>query len=171
MLGFCDSQRDLEVVQKILSQVRNMLFGCFALTVNQRPLVSTCLIVNLVYVSMCSCMGIISMRCPTQDSQSSLFTNEIVLNVSTVSCLMNIVLLLQTCQAYASDGGRVIVVMTQREKIGMETLFRRIIPPHKRCGCNFVFRQVIFESGGAYMKRQLVLLLCMHGLGSMMSDA
>ncbi|CAL8468748.1 g8288 [Coccomyxa elongata] len=66
VLGFCDSQRDLEVVQKILSQV---------------------------------------------------------------------------CQAYAADGGRVIVVMTQREKIGMEALFRRVIPPHKRCGCNFVFRQ------------------------------
>ncbi len=49
---------------------------------------------------------------------------------------------LQVCQAYAADGGRVVVVMTQREKIGMETLFRRIIPPHKRCGCNFVFRQV-----------------------------
>ncbi|BDA43260.1 probable ion channel POLLUX at N-terminal half [Coccomyxa sp. Obi] len=66
VLGFCDSQRDLEVVQKILSQV---------------------------------------------------------------------------CQAYAADGGRVVVVMTQREKIGMEALFRRVIPPHKRCGCNFVFRQ------------------------------
>ena len=57
-------------------------------------------------------------------------------------CIRRCLHLLQTCQAYAADGGRVVVVMTQREKIGMETLFRRIIPPHKRCGCNFVFRQV-----------------------------
>ena len=34
-----------------------------------------------------------------------------------------------------------IVVMTQREKIAMEALFRRTIPPHKRDGCQFVFRQ------------------------------
>ena len=59
---------------------------------------------------------------------------------------MHNVVVLQVCQAYAADGGRVVVVMTQREKIGMEALFRRIIPPHKRCGCNFVFRQVIFSS-------------------------
>ena len=48
----------------------------------------------------------------------------------------------QTCHAYAAEGGRVIVVMTQREKIGMEALFRRTIPPHKRDGSQFVFRQV-----------------------------
>ena len=34
-----------------------------------------------------------------------------------------------------------IVVMTQREKIGMEAMFRRSIPPHKRDGSQFVFRQ------------------------------
>ena len=49
--------------------------------------------------------------------------------------------LLQTCHAYESEGGRVIVVMTQRDKIGMEALFRRVIPPHKRLGSQFVFRQ------------------------------
>ena len=48
---------------------------------------------------------------------------------------------LQTCHAYAAEGGRVVVVMTQREKIAMEALFRRTIPPHKRDGCQFVFRQ------------------------------
>ncbi len=37
-----------------------------------------------------------------------------------------------------------IVVMTQREKIAMEALFRRTIPPHKRDGSHFVFRQVLF---------------------------
>ena len=31
--------------------------------------------------------------------------------------------------------------MTQRDKIGMEALFRRVIPPHKRHGSQFVFRQ------------------------------
>ena len=34
-----------------------------------------------------------------------------------------------------------MVVMTQRDKIGMEALFRRVIPPHKRHGSQFVFRQ------------------------------
>ena len=33
------------------------------------------------------------------------------------------------------------MVMTQRDKIGMEALFRRILPPHKRQGSQFVFRQ------------------------------
>lgn len=31
--------------------------------------------------------------------------------------------------------------MTQRDKIGMEALFRRVLPPHKRLGSQFVFRQ------------------------------
>lgn len=39
-----------------------------------------------------------------------------------------------------------IVVMTQRDKIGMEALFRRIIPLHKRYGSQFVFRQVLAHS-------------------------
>ena len=47
----------------------------------------------------------------------------------------------QACHAYASEGGRIIVVMTQRDKIGMEALFRRVLPPHKRLGSQFVFRQ------------------------------
>ncbi len=34
-----------------------------------------------------------------------------------------------------------MVVMTQRDKIGMEALFRRVIPSHKRHGSQFVFRQ------------------------------
>ena len=33
------------------------------------------------------------------------------------------------------------MVMTQRDKIGMEALFRRVLPPHKRLGSQFVFRQ------------------------------
>ena len=48
---------------------------------------------------------------------------------------------MQACHAYASEGGRIIVVMTQREKIGMEAMFRRTLPPHKRLGSQFVFRQ------------------------------
>ncbi|KAK9843129.1 hypothetical protein WJX74_007389 [Apatococcus lobatus] len=50
-------------------------------------------------------------------------------------------LLSQLCLAYKNDGGRVIVVMTTREKLEMEATFRRVIPESKRLGTQFVFRQ------------------------------
>jgi hypothetical protein len=31
---------------------------------------------------------------------------------------------LQVCQAHRADGGRVVVVMSQREKLDMESLYR-----------------------------------------------
>ena len=40
VLGFCDSQRDLEVVQKILSQARTLVSfacACFARTAEPKP--------------------------------------------------------------------------------------------------------------------------------------
>lgn len=48
---------------------------------------------------------------------------------------------MQLCLAYKNDGGRVIVVMTTREKLEMEATFRRVIPESKRLGTQFVFRQ------------------------------
>ncbi|KAK9866656.1 hypothetical protein WJX84_009216 [Apatococcus fuscideae] len=50
-------------------------------------------------------------------------------------------LLSQLCLAYKGDGGKVIVVMTNREKLEMEATFRRVIPESKRLGTQFVFRQ------------------------------
>lgn len=47
----------------------------------------------------------------------------------------------QLCHAYEADGGRVIVVMTQRAKLELEALFRRILPPPQRYGSQLVFRQ------------------------------
>lgn len=51
------------------------------------------------------------------------------------------VVAVQLCLAYKNDGGRVIVVMTTREKLEMEATFRRVIPESKRLGTQFVFRQ------------------------------
>ena len=51
-----------------------------------------------------------------------------------------------------------IVVMTQREKIGMEALFRRTIPPHKRDGSQFVFRQVLAPSSALRQSPRRLLL-------------
>ena len=47
----------------------------------------------------------------------------------------------QLCHAYEAEGGRVIVVMTQRAKLELEALFRRILPPPQRFGSQLVFRQ------------------------------
>ena len=47
----------------------------------------------------------------------------------------------QLCHAYEAEGGRVIVVMTQRAKLELEALFRRILPRPQRYGSQLVFRQ------------------------------
>ena len=66
------------------------------------------------------------------------------------------------------------MVMTQREKISMEALFRRVIPPHKRLGSQFVFRQASAANWSylypcfadqAYYKGKL-LLICHHSTHS-----
>lgn len=44
------------------------------------------------------------------------------------------------CQGYRSDGGRTVVVLSQRPKVEMENTFRRIIPEERRFGSRFVFR-------------------------------
>lgn len=49
----------------------------------------------------------------------------------------------QLCHAYEAEGGRVIVVMTQRAKLELEALFRRILPAPQRFGSQIVFRQVV----------------------------
>lgn len=47
----------------------------------------------------------------------------------------------QACLAYRNDGGRVIVVLSQRSKLEMESSFRRSIPESERHKSQFVFRQ------------------------------
>ncbi|KAG2488904.1 hypothetical protein HYH03_012534 [Edaphochlamys debaryana] len=49
-------------------------------------------------------------------------------------------LLYQLCQAYRSDGGTVVVVMSERPKLEMEATFRRTLPEPQRLGSRFVFR-------------------------------
>lgn len=48
----------------------------------------------------------------------------------------------QACLAYRADGGRVVVVLSSRDKLVMEAMFRRTIPEAARYGSTFVFRQV-----------------------------
>ena len=48
----------------------------------------------------------------------------------------------QLCLAYRSEGGRTVVVLSKREKLEMEDMFRRTIPEVARYGTRFVFRQV-----------------------------
>ena len=48
---------------------------------------------------------------------------------------------LQACLAWRNDGGRVVVVLSQRDKLAMEGDFRRLLPPAARFGTRFVFRQ------------------------------
>ena len=43
--------------------------------------------------------------------------------------------------AYRTEGGRCVVILCQREKLAMEADFRRILPPERRHGTRFVFRQ------------------------------
>jgi len=50
-------------------------------------------------------------------------------------------ILSQACLAYRAEGGRVIVVLSSRDKLEMEALFRRTIPDDARYGSTFVFRQ------------------------------
>ena len=47
----------------------------------------------------------------------------------------------QACLAWRNDGGRVVVVLSQRDKLAMEGDFRRLLPPAARFGTRFVFRQ------------------------------
>ncbi|KAI8477171.1 MAG: hypothetical protein J3K34DRAFT_515852 [Monoraphidium minutum] len=47
----------------------------------------------------------------------------------------------QICRAYAVEGGTTVVVMSQREKLEQEELFRRAIPERERRGTRLVFRQ------------------------------
>ncbi|KAF6262463.1 hypothetical protein COO60DRAFT_628176 [Scenedesmus sp. NREL 46B-D3] len=47
----------------------------------------------------------------------------------------------QLISSAAADGGATIVVLTQREKLEMEELFRRTIAPAARAGSRLVFRQ------------------------------
>lgn len=49
---------------------------------------------------------------------------------------------LQLCKAYAAEGGRTVVVLSQQPKLEMEAKFRRTIPPSERFGTKLVFRQV-----------------------------
>lgn len=49
-------------------------------------------------------------------------------------------ILQQLCLAYSSEGGTTVVVLTQREKLEMEAIFRRAVPDEERCGTKFVFR-------------------------------
>lgn len=56
---------------------------------------------------------------------------------------------LQLCKAYAPEGGRTIVVLSQQPKLQMEANFRRTIPASQRFGTKLVFRQarfVVFRS-------------------------
>ena len=48
---------------------------------------------------------------------------------------------MQLCYAFRNTDGRTIVVLTQRPKLDMEALFKRVIPVWKRRGSRFVFRQ------------------------------
>ena len=50
-------------------------------------------------------------------------------------------MILQVCLAYRNNEAKVVVVMTQRPKLVMESTFRRIIPDEQRFGTKFVFRQ------------------------------
>ena len=114
VLGFCDTQRDLEVVQKILSQVHKPLHHHLHAIPGQLK----CLL-HLCHAKLtCQKRGHVRYDAPSMRLS-----------------------MIQACHAYASEGGRIIVVMTQRDKIGMEALFRRVLPPHKRLGSQFVFRQ------------------------------
>eukprot|EP00884_Botryococcus_braunii_P022121 jgi/Botrbrau1/8593/Bobra.0380s0014.1 len=47
----------------------------------------------------------------------------------------------QTCAAFEDEGPNVIVVMTQRDKLFMESYFRRMLPMHERRGMQLVIRQ------------------------------
>ena len=48
---------------------------------------------------------------------------------------------LQACLAYRNDGGRVMVVLSQRSKLEMEASFRKSLPEEQRHKSQFVFRQ------------------------------
>lgn len=56
-------------------------------------------------------------------------------------------LCLQACLAWRNDGGRVVVVLSQRDKLAMEGDFRRLLPPAVRFGTRFVFRQARARCG------------------------
>lgn len=45
----------------------------------------------------------------------------------------------QICYAYAADGGRTVVVLSSKDKVVMEKLFRKAIPDRK--GSRFIFRK------------------------------
>ena len=47
----------------------------------------------------------------------------------------------QACLAYRAEGGTRAVVLTNRPKLAMETLFEEAIPESVRYGTTFVFRQ------------------------------
>lgn len=49
---------------------------------------------------------------------------------------------MQVCLAYKADGGRTVAVLSSRPKLDMEAIFASAIPPLKRQGSRFLFRQV-----------------------------
>ncbi len=73
----------------------------------------------------------------------------------------------QLCHAYEAEGGRVIVVMTQRAKLELEALFRRILPPAQRFGSQLVFRQA---RAGARARQRLPPPRALDGAQSMHAE-
>ncbi|KAK9800732.1 hypothetical protein WJX73_002178 [Symbiochloris irregularis] len=50
-------------------------------------------------------------------------------------------ILSQVCLAHQGGGGTTVAVLSQRAKLEMEQLFRRVLPTHARLGTRLVFRQ------------------------------
>lgn len=111
VLAWADTQRDREVVWKILSQVCHPPSGC-----QQSRLLPDRMDAHCWQFSW-------SMK----RKQGGYITKCGV-------CM-------QLCLAYRTDGGRIIVVLSKVPKTEMEATFKVIIPEAQRYGTTFVFRQ------------------------------
>lgn len=117
VLSWATNRKDLEVVWKVLSQVCLWNSSSASRLKYEHMLLSGTLVRPGQKTLLFSCC-------------------------STISAMHQCAVSLQVCLAYRSDGGRVVVVLSERDKLEMEALFRRTIPEESRYGTKFVFRQV-----------------------------
>ena len=171
VLGFCDNQRDEELIWKILSQVAPSFSPPFPLWLHhlvyfcskwRAPLGEGkhCQNVHNTLRGFGSCYEHFPLH-PSQEVLSSSFI------LAEVKCRLNhffagslsrpavvskaltmlprlhcmINAVAQVCLAYRNGEGKVVVVLTQQPKLEMEATFRRIIPAEQRFGTRFVFRE------------------------------
>lgn len=148
LLGWCSSQRDMEVVRKVLQQVSAGSDGSRGKGSSWRagghPSSQAA-----AHGRLCIAIALPAHTragpCPTHPQRVHKLCTHPWGHVDAA----------QMCRAYKAEGGRTLVVMTQRSKLEMEAAFWRWLPEARRHGSTLVFRCAPqgWVGGGAHVER------------------